>query len=57
LEEQLLIRPENLFGHDVSEHLPVSKYPNNTLAAGDYIREKRNAILCGPTGVGKTQPG
>jgi DNA replication protein DnaC len=24
------------------------------LAAGDYIREKRNAILCGPTGVGKS---
>jgi DNA replication protein DnaC len=24
------------------------------LAAGDYIREKRNVILCGPTGVGKT---
>jgi DNA replication protein DnaC len=24
------------------------------LAACDYIREKRNALLCGPTGVGKT---
>jgi DNA replication protein DnaC len=24
------------------------------LAAGDYIREKRNVILCGPTGVGKS---
>lgn len=24
------------------------------LAAGDYIREKRNIILCGPTGVGKS---
>lgn len=24
------------------------------LAAGDYIRDKRNAILCGPTGVGKS---
>ena len=24
------------------------------LAAGDYIRDKRNVILCGPTGVGKT---
>jgi DNA replication protein DnaC len=24
------------------------------LAAGDYIREKRNTILCGPTGVGKS---
>jgi DNA replication protein DnaC len=26
------------------------------LAAGHYIREKRNVLLCGPTGVGKTQP-
>lgn len=25
-----------------------------SLAAGDYIREQRNVILCGPTGVGKT---
>lgn len=24
------------------------------LAACDYIREKRNALICGPTGVGKT---
>jgi DNA replication protein DnaC len=24
------------------------------LASGDYIRQKRNALLCGPTGVGKT---
>jgi DNA replication protein DnaC len=24
------------------------------LAAGDYIRDKRNAILCGPSGVGKS---
>jgi DNA replication protein DnaC len=24
------------------------------LAAGDYLRQKRNVILCGPTGVGKT---
>lgn len=24
------------------------------LAAGDYIRQKRNIILCGPTGVGKS---
>lgn len=24
------------------------------LATGDYIREKRNVILCGPTGVGKS---
>ena len=24
------------------------------LAACDYIRKKRNALICGPTGVGKT---
>ena len=27
------------------------------LAAGDYLRHARNVLLCGPTGVGKTQPG
>jgi DNA replication protein DnaC len=26
------------------------------LAACDYIRRKRNLLICGPTGVGKTQP-
>ncbi|MBU0490976.1 MAG: ATP-binding protein, partial [Chloroflexi bacterium] len=24
------------------------------LAAGDYLRDKRNVLICGPTGVGKT---
>ena len=27
------------------------------LASCDFVRRKRNALLCGPTGVGKTQPG
>lgn len=26
------------------------------LATGGYIRERRNLLICGPTGVGKTQP-
>jgi len=26
------------------------------LAACDFIREQRNLLICGPTGVGKTQP-
>ena len=26
------------------------------LATGAYIRDKRNVLLCGPTGVGKTHP-
>jgi DNA replication protein DnaC len=26
------------------------------LAACDFIRQKRNLLICGPTGVGKTQP-
>jgi DNA replication protein DnaC len=27
-----------------------------SLASCDYIRQKRNVLICGPTGVGKTQP-
>jgi DNA replication protein DnaC len=27
------------------------------LAAGDYIQDKHNVLLCGPTGVGKTHLG
>lgn len=26
------------------------------LAGCDYIRQKRNLLICGPTGTGKTQP-
>jgi DNA replication protein DnaC len=26
------------------------------LASCDYIRQKRNVLICGPTGVGKPQP-
>jgi DNA replication protein DnaC len=39
---------------DFSFNPTINRQQVLALAAGDYIRDKRNAILCGPTGVGKS---
>lgn len=39
---------------DFSFNPTINRQQILALAGGDYIRQKRNAILCGPTGVGKS---
>lgn len=39
---------------DFSFNPTVNRQQILALAGGDYIRQKRNTVLCGPTGVGKT---
>ena len=41
---------------DFTYNLSLKRQVVLDLATGNYIREHRNALICGPTGVGKTQP-
>ena len=45
---------KSLESFDFNFNPTINRQQLLALAAGDYIREKRNVILCGPTGVGKT---
>jgi DNA replication protein DnaC len=45
---------KSLESFDFSFNPTLNRQQLLALAAGDYLREKRNVILCGPTGVGKT---
>lgn len=45
---------KSLESFDFNFNPTINRQQLLALAACDYIREKRNVILCGPTGVGKT---
>lgn len=45
---------KTLEGFDFSFNPAVNRQVVLALASGDYIRQKRNLLICGPTGVGKS---
>jgi DNA replication protein DnaC len=45
---------KTLEGFDFSFNPSLNRQQVLELASGDYIRRKRNVLLCGPTGVGKS---
>lgn len=61
-QKQLLLRlrrstlntTKSLETFDFSFNPTINRQHLLHLAAGDYIREKRNVLICGPTGVGKS---
>lgn len=47
---------KTLEGFDFSFNPSINRQHILQLASGDYIRQKRNVLICGPSGVGKTHP-
>ena len=45
---------KTLEGYDFGFNPVISRQQVLHLAAGDYIRRRRNLLICGPTGVGKS---
>lgn len=45
---------KTLEAFDFAFNATINRQQIRALAAGDFIRDRRNAILCGPTGVGKS---
>jgi len=54
LRRATLNTTKTLEGFDFSFNPHINRQQILSLAGCDYVREKRNALLCGPTGVGKT---
>jgi DNA replication protein DnaC len=54
LRRATLNTAKTLEGFDFNFNPHINRQQILALAACDFIREKRNALLCGPTGVGKT---
>lgn len=54
LRRATLNTTKTLEGFDFSFNPHINRQQILNLAACDFVREKRNALLCGPTGVGKT---
>lgn len=54
LRRATLASTKTLETFDFSFNPTINRQQVLALAAGDYIRDKRNVILCGPTGVGKS---
>lgn len=47
---------KTLEGFDFSFNPNLNRQKVLALASCDFIRQKRNLLICGPTGVGKPQP-
>ena len=47
---------KTLEGFDFNFNPGLNRQQVLDLATGQYIRQRQNVLLCGPTGVGKTQP-
>jgi len=47
---------KTLEGFDFTFNPTLNRQQILDLATCTYIRQKRNVLICGPTGVGKTQP-
>jgi len=45
---------KTLEGFDFSFNPSVNRQQILALASGDYVRQKRNVLICGPSGVGKS---
>jgi DNA replication protein DnaC len=45
---------KTLEGFDFTFNLTINRQQVLALASGDYIQRKRNVLVCGPTGVGKS---
>ncbi len=54
LRRATLASPKTLETFDFTFNPTLNRQQLLALATGDYIRAKRNTILCGPTGVGKS---
>jgi len=54
LRRATLNTTKTLEGFDFAFNLHINRQQILALAACDFIREKRNLLICGPTGVGKT---
>ena len=47
---------KTLEGYDFSFNPQLNRQQLLELATCNYIHQQRNVLICGPTGVGKTQP-
>jgi DNA replication protein DnaC len=56
LRRAALTTTKTLEGFDFSFNPSINRQQILALASGDYIRQKRNVLMCGPSGVGKPQP-
>jgi DNA replication protein DnaC len=54
LRRSTLNTTKSLEGFDFNFNPSINRQLVLELAAGDFIREHRNVLVCGPTGVGKT---
>jgi DNA replication protein DnaC len=56
LRRSTLNATKTIEGFDFQFNSNLNRQQILQLAACEYIREHRNLLICGPTGVGKTQP-